>query len=150
MAEQPADVPGAALLAFSGWGTAVIALTSAGATLGPPALERVHALVAGTLFAVGTGALLWAYLVGIARSRHDVVTLSGLFFLGGGTAPRPVRRRFLALTAAEVAAVLVAAGVHPFTDAAFGVLAPMYALGLMALWGARHGSFEPRSTPPTG
>jgi hypothetical protein len=30
----------------------------------------------------------------------------------------------------------------------FGVLVPMYPLGLVGLWGARHGVYPPRKTMP--
>jgi len=127
--------------------TGLLLLTSLGAAIRPTGFERVHAVVSGLLFSVGTGALLWAYAIGISRSRRDVVTLSGLFFLGGASAPRSVRRRFhLALTV-QVVAVVTAAAVRPYSEAAFGVLAPMFGLGLMALWGGRHGAFAAR-TPP--
>jgi hypothetical protein len=46
----------------------------------------------------------------------------------------------------QVVVVVAAASIRPFTEVAFGILAPMYGLGLMALWGARHGAFPPR--PP--
>ena len=42
--------------------------------------------------------------------------------------------------------MVAAASIRPFTEVAFGILAPMFGLGLMALWGGRHGTFPPR--PP--
>src|SRR3546814_9919033 len=92
--------------------------------------------------AVGTGALLWAYALGVSRSRTDAVTLGGLFFLADGTAPPDVRRPFRVALAVEVVAVVAAAAIHPFTQVAFGILAPMFALGLMGMWGGRYGRSE--------
>ena len=46
--------------------------------------------------------------------------------------------------AAAVVAAGAAAAVRPYTAVAFTVLAPMFGLGMMALWGARHGRFPER------
>ena len=46
----------------------------------------------------------------------------------------------------QVLAVVVAASIRPFTEVAFGILAPMFGLGMMALWGGRYGDFPER--PP--
>ena len=147
MADLAAASPGARLVSTTVGATALLAATSLAAALFPDGFERVHAVLSGVLFAAGTVALFWAYALGISRSRHDAVTLSGLFFLGGGAAPRPIRRRFLLALAVQVIVVLAAAAVRPYSEVAFGVLAPMFGLGLMALWGGRHGSFEPRRPP---
>jgi hypothetical protein len=40
------------------------------------------------------------------------------------------------------------AAARPFTALAFSVLVPMFGLGMMALWGARHGTFTPRDASP--
>ncbi|MGQ0833149.1 MAG: hypothetical protein ACT4OV_15890 [Microthrixaceae bacterium] len=130
--------------------TALLVLTSLAAAALPTGFERVHAVVSGLLFSLGTGALLWAYLIGISRSRRDLVTLSGLFFLGGESAPGAVRRRFQVALAVQVVAVVTAAAIRPYSEAAFGVLAPMFGLGLMALWGGRHGSFSAKDPPSAG
>jgi hypothetical protein len=96
------------------------------------------------LFLVGTGAMLWAYGLGVSRSRTELISVAGLFFLTGDVAPAKIRRTLQLAIAVEVVAVVVAASVHPYTEVAFGVLAPMYGLGLMGLWGGRHGEFPPR------
>lgn len=126
-------------LAYSG--TTAVVGTSLAASVLPDTFGVVHAVLAAVLFAVGTGALLWAYALGVSRSRTLVVTMAGLFFLSGPTAPPTVRRRFRLALAVQTVAVVAAASARPYTDVAFGVLAPMYGLGLMSLWGARHGSF---------
>ena len=40
------------------------------------------------------------------------------------------------------------AAARPFTPLAFGVLAPMFGLGVMGLWGAKFGTFPPRPPEP--
>jgi hypothetical protein len=39
----------------------------------------------------------------------------------------------------------VAAGLRPYTAVAFGVLVPMFGLGLTGLWAVRSGTFPPRT-----
>ncbi len=145
MAEEGrAAEPGATLVNVDLVGTGVLAVTSAGAAVAPDALAVVHAGLSLALFAVGTGALLWAYTLGISRSRTDLVSIPGLFLLTTPTAPDATRRTFYLALVVQAMAVIVAASIRPFSEVAFGVLAPMYGLGLMALWGGRYGEFPPR------
>ena len=71
--------------------------------------------------------------------------MSGLVFLSD-CAPAAVRRKLLGATGVQVVAALVTASIRPFTSLAFGVLAPVFGLGLQCLWAARHGDFPAR--PP--
>jgi hypothetical protein len=48
-------------------------------------------------------------------------------------------------TAVQVVAVVAAASIRPYTEVAFGILAPMFGLGLMGLWAGRYGTFPPRN-----
>lgn len=95
------------------------------------------------LFAAGTVAFVAALARAIGRSRTEEITMAGLFFLSG-TAPAPVRRQLLASVAVEVVVALVAAVLRPYTSLAFGVLVPVYGLGLAGLWGATRGTYAPR------
>ena len=70
----------------------------------------------------------------------------GLFFLAGEVAPPATRRALRIATGVEVVAVVAAASIRPYTEVAFGILAPMFGLGMMGVWGGRHGEFPPR--PP--
>ncbi len=130
--------------AFAGTG-ALVATSAAGAAL-PDTFGLVHAGLSVFLFAIGTAALLWAYALGVSRSRTDLITVPGLFFLSGDAAPGSIRRALRAAVAVEVVAVVAAASIRPFTEVAFGILAPMFGLGLMGVWGGRYGEFAPR--PP--
>jgi len=96
------------------------------------------------MFAVGVGALIAGYVRAIARSRQDEISVAGLFLLAG-SAPRPVQLRLAGAFVAQVAVALGAAGAGVNTLVASAVLAPVYGLGLMGLWGARHGAFPPRA-----
>jgi hypothetical protein len=141
-------VAGARILWWNRWATVVFVVVSLGAAVAPDPLERLSVPVDLVLFAVGCGAFLWAYALAIGRSRYELVTMGGVFFLAGGVAPRAVALELqIALAVQTVVGVGVAAA-RPFTALAFSVLVPMFGLGMMALWGARHGAFTPRDAAP--
>jgi hypothetical protein len=146
VADRSDDLPpgdGIVNLLFAGTG-ALVGTSLAGALL-PDTFGIVHAILSGVLFAIGTGAMLWGYALGVSRSRAVSVTMAGLFFLAGGSAPTDVARRFRLALAVETVVVVAAALVRPDSNMPFGVLAPMFALGLMAVWGGRYGVFEART-----
>jgi hypothetical protein len=97
------------------------------------------------LFVVGMVAFLVAYARAIGRSRTEQVEILGVYFLGGGAAPPPVRRALLSDFAVQVVVAVVTASIRPYTAVAFGVLVPMLGLGLAGLWGATHGAFGARA-----
>ncbi len=138
--------PGAGIVNLAFGGTGALVATSLAATALPDTFGLVHAGVSVVLFTIGTGAMLWAYALGVSRSRTDLVGIPGLFFLAGGVAPAATQRQLRVAVTVQVAAVVVAAAIRPFSEVAFGILAPMFGLGLMAMWAGRHGDFEPR--PP--
>jgi len=126
-------------------GTAIFAVTAIPAAIAPDTFAGVAVIVSLVLFGLGMLAFVWAYAVAVGRSRTDLIGIGGLFFLAG-SAPRSVQRPLIASLVAEVVIAGVTAGTRVYTPLAFGVLVPMYGLGLMGLWGARFGTFPPR--PP--
>jgi hypothetical protein len=144
--EHEQEEAGSGLVNLAFMGTAAIVVTSVAAAAAPATFARAHAVVSIVLFAVGTGALLWAYALGVSRSRTELVSVAGLFFLAGGVAPPATRRALRVALAVEVVAVVAASSIRPFTEVAFGILAPVFGLGLLAVWSGRHGTFPPR--PP--
>ncbi len=118
------------------WATAVFAAMATGA-LAVPALRIPAAVVAGLLWFAGGVLMIAALVIGARRSRTEVVDIAGLFFTHA-----PIRMR-LAL-GAQTAIAFATALARPNTSAAFGILAPISVLGLMGLWGARHGAFPAR------
>lgn len=125
-------------------GTAAFVAVAVAAASLPDHLAVVAVVVDLVLFAAGIVAFVGALLKAADRSRTEMVTLAGVFWLSG-SAPSRARRPLLGALAVEVAVALVTAGVRPFTGLAFGVLVPVYGLGLTGLWGARHGTFAARS-----
>jgi hypothetical protein len=77
--------------------------------------------------------------VALARSANGDDIVVGTLFLAQGAAPRAVRVQLYVALATSVA---IAAGTG--TSDAFGILVPMLPLGLVGLWGARHGVFPAR------
>jgi hypothetical protein len=82
-------------------------------------------------------------LAAAARSRTDEISLAGIWWLTG-TAPAPVRRSLLGAFGVQVVVALATAIARPFTGLAFGILVPVFGLGLAGLWAARRGSFPSR------
>jgi hypothetical protein len=46
--------------------------------------------------------------------------------------------------AIQVVVAVTTASIRPFTTLAFGILVPMFGIGMNGLWAARHGRFGPR------
>ena len=136
--------PGAGIVNLAWAGTGAFVAVAAGGVLAPDGMGPVVAGLSLVLFSVGCVAFLWSYGIAIGRSRHDQISIAGLYFLSGGSAPRDVRRRLLVALAVQVVAAVAAASIRPFTSVAFGVLVPVFGLGLCGLWAARYGTFERR------
>lgn len=139
------DTPGTTIINVSWVGTSIYAVVALLGTIVPDWFAVPTAVVSIVLFFLGCIVFLWAYGVAVARSRTDLIGIGGLYFLAG-TAPKVVRFRLRLSFAVEVVSALVSSSIRPFTPMAFGFLVPVFGLGLMGLWGARHGTFEPRAT----
>lgn len=137
--------PGAGIVTSSLAGTAAFAVVAAVGVVAP-AFEVVTAVVSGALFVLGCVVFLCAYALAVGRSRTEAIGIGGLYFLAGDSAPASVRRRLMVALAAQVVLALVAAGLRPYTPMAFGILVPVFGLGLAGLWGARHGRFAARTS----
>jgi hypothetical protein len=137
---------GARLVTTALAGTAAFVLTALGGVVVPDAFELAVVVVSLVLFAIGCVAFLWAYAVAVSRSRRETIGIAALFFLQG-SAPRDVRRRLLGALAVQVVVAFAAASIRPFTGVAFGILVPVFGIGMCGLWGARYGTFTPRAEP---
>lgn len=137
--------PGAGIVTLSWVGTGVFTAVATIATLLPDDAARPAAFVHVALFAVGVVAFLWAYAIAVARSRTDAIGIGGLYFLAG-SAPNVIRVRLLVALGVQVGVAIVSASIRPYTAVAFGILVPMFGLGLAGLWGAKHGTFPARET----
>jgi hypothetical protein len=142
--EIDADVPGGAIVNGSWAGTGLYVATAVLATIDPEGLSGPGVAVDLGLFAIGCAAFLWAYAVAVSRSRTDAIGIGGLYFLQG-SAPRVIQLRLLIPLAIQVVVAIATASLRPYTAVAFGILVPIFGLGLAGLWGARYGHFDARS-----
>jgi hypothetical protein len=136
--------PGDAIVTVAWAGTGVFVATATLATILPDDIASLAAVVDVLLFAVGVVAFLWSYGIAVSRSRVDRVSIAGVYFLADEVAPREVRIRLRLALAVQIVVAIVSASIRLYTAVAFGVLVPVFGLGLMGLWGARHGRFPPR------
>ena len=146
----PADPDaGRALVLADAVGTALFVVTAVvEAILLERWTELVGVTVALVLFALGCVAFLLAYARAIQRSRHDEIAVASLFLLAGPAVPGPVKAKLGGLLAIQVVVALATALIRSFSPLAFGVLVPVFGVGLNGLWAARHGAFPPRRATP--
>ncbi len=159
----PSESPGPASSVFGGRvvrfdvvGTALFAAMSA---LGSfvEAVRVPAAIVSVVLFAVGVATFIWSYISALERSRIDELGVANLYLLTGPTAPKPVKRALMGSLYVQVVACIAAAAagfsqvsIGEANPLAFGMLVPMFGLGLNGLWASRLGTFGPRILTPTG
>lgn len=139
---DPVPVEGRRLVTASLVGTIVFVLAAVAATVAS-AMRPVGVAVSLALFGLGCIAFLWAYAIAVERSRTSEIGVGGLYFLAG-CAPSSVRRLMMGAVAVQTVVAVATASIRPFTTVAFGILVPMYGLGMAGLWAARHGSFPTR------
>ena len=133
-------------------GTAVFAVTATlAAALFTSLWQWVAAITALTLFAIGVFAFLWSYWNAVQRSRHDVISVTGLYMLLGDPTPARVRGIMLTTLLVQVAIAVATTFARldgpdgkPGSSLALGFLVPMLGFGLNGLWAAYHASFPPR------
>jgi len=134
--------PGARIITLSWVATVLFAATAIPTLVPVKALDTVAVVTALVLFAASIPLWLYGFAVGVSRSRQELISISGLFFLHGA-APPVVRRLLLGSFAATLLVTIVTAGAEPF-----GVLVPVLPLAFASLWASRHGTFAPRPLPP--
>jgi hypothetical protein len=129
---------------LAGWLCDVLfAVTAIPVALGVDALDDPAVVVALLLFFASLVVWCWALgLAAVRTTRGDDVQVWSLFLLEG---PVPARARWQLYGSFVVclAITIATASANPF-----GVLVPMFPLGLVGLWGARHGVYPPRKTMP--
>jgi hypothetical protein len=130
------------IVAASWLSTALFAATAVPAASGVDGLDRTAVVVSLALFALSIPVWLAAIARGAVRTtRGELVDVPGLFFLAGSAPRRVVVHLFGSLV------VAVGIAVATVSREPFGFLEPMLSLGLIGLWGARHGTFPPRPEP---
>jgi hypothetical protein len=81
------------------------------------------------------------------------VGVANLYLLTGTTAPKNVKRLMSGALAVQVLAAFIGAFIgvaglkeNDVNALAFGVLVPMFGIGMNGVWAARYGSYGPRVT----
>lgn len=130
---------GRGIIGFGWAANALFAVTAIPVAVGANDLIGVAIGVSLLLFLVSVGAFVYAFLLAMSRSAEgDDVAVANLFFLQG-SAPKPIRWKFLGMFAVCLAIAAATAAWEPF-----GVLVPMLPVGLAGTWAARYGVFPPR------
>ena len=132
-------------------GTGVfIAVTIFGAATFSDASKSIVVAVDLVLAAIGVCAFLLGYWTAVQRSRTDEISVAELYFLMNNVAPANVRRLMIWCLTSQVVVGIGGAVARPNTDGkpgsvlAFGVLVPLFGLGLNGHWTAHNGTFAPR------
>jgi hypothetical protein len=134
--------PGRGIIRLDLVGTIAFALvTLVGSVSETAAADLANLVVSAVLFVGGCVAFGVGFVLAAGRSRTEVVDLAGLFYLTGSGPPR-ARRPLLGLWFAQIAVAVASV----FTlQPPFGVMAPVWGIGLITVWGSRHGRFPGRT-----
>lgn len=138
---------GSGIIIVSMVGTAVFVLSGLLAAVFMGGFMVAYVVVSLLQFAFGTVVFALAFLRAVDRSREQTIGVGGLFF-GSGSMPTPVQRRLVGALVVQVVASIAVASSHVYTALAFGVVAPMWALGFTGLWAAAYGTFPERAFDP--
>lgn len=131
---------GRAIIRTSWASNVVFAVTALPLVAGADGLRSAAIVTALVLFAASLVVWVWAFAAAVRRSAEgDNIVVSNLFLIEGD-APRAVRAHLYGSFGVCLAITALTASSDPF-----GVLVPMLPLGLVGLWGARHGVFPSRS-----
>lgn len=144
--DDAAETPGmrGAFLIRASWVGTIVFGVWAFLAVAFESVEVVALTIDVVLFFVGIAAFLVAYARAIARSRDVVLGVGGIYFLAGA-ATRELQVKLLSSVAVQLIVALITASMRPFTALAFGMLVPMYGVGVAGLWGAFHGVFPERA-----
>ncbi|MEO5901279.1 MAG: hypothetical protein ABIR68_14295 [Ilumatobacteraceae bacterium] len=151
-----AEQPGFAIVRFGIVGTVlfVVAMAIAVPLRTARSGQVLIAAASMLLFAAGVATSLWAYTSALERSRTAEVGVSNLFLLTGPTAPKPVRLTLWACLVVQIVVAIAGASIgiagldkDQLNALAFGVLVPMFGIGVNGIWAARHGSYGARQAP---
>lgn len=134
-------MPASRLIRIDAAGTlALVLVTVAASAVTSGWTGALNLVVSTVLFVGGCAAFAVGFLKAVDRSRTEEIDLAGLFYLTGA-ASREARRAMLGLWYVQIAtATLSAFTVSP----PWGVMAPVWGIGMLTLWSARHGRFPPR------
>jgi hypothetical protein len=141
-------VPGTGIIRTSLVGTAVFCVAGLLGAIWPDVFGLPFLVVSLVEFLIGCVAFVLAFLRAVDRSRTEAIGIGGLFFAAGSTPKRAQQALVGSLVVQTVVAIAVGSA-RLYSALAFGILAPMWALGLTGLWVAAYGDFPERTPEPT-
>lgn len=142
-------------------GTAIFVASSTVAAVVFEGVAKTQGVVVSlVLFGLGVVFFLWGYWRAVQRSRRDVMSVTELYFLVGPSIEQRTARVMNAMLTVQVVVAVTTAVVRgstpgadgtstPGSTLAFGVLVPIFGLGLNGLWSSAHGRFPGRSGATT-
>ena len=113
------------------------------AFFGSDSVRNIVAIACSAVFVAGAALFTWAFTIAAGRSRMEELTVGGAFFLAGSV-EKPDRRWAYGYLTAQTLIGFAGAAADPYTTMAFGVLVPMFGLGVIAFLGSAHGAFRQR------
>ena len=142
------EIEGRGLLVADAVGTvALLLVTLVIAVSDSDAAQVLNLVVAGVLFLGGCVGFTIGFLRAVGRSRTEQIDMAGLFYLTG-SAPKETQRAFMGLWFAQIA--IAAVSIAFSRPVPFGVMAPLWGIGIIAWWGSVHGTFPPRADASHG
>lgn len=124
--------------------TGVFALATLLTHVFAESLDLTYAIYCSVLSALGVMLFLLGFWNGVQRSRIEDVNLSGLLAVAPSHVGRAAALRIWLVIVAQIAIAATGTALRPFTQQTFGLLVPMFGVGLAALWGSRYAKFHPR------
>ena len=140
--------PGGGIVRASLVGTALFTVLGVLGAVWPDVFGLPFLVVSLVEFLVGTVVFVLAFLRAVDRSRTEAIGIGGLFFAAGSTPPK-VQRALIGSLVVQTVVAIVVGSVRLYSVMAFGILAPMWALGFTGLWVAAYGTFPERAPEPT-
>ena len=131
--------PGKRIVQASWASNVLFAVTAIPVAVGVDAFDGPAVAAALVLFAISLGVWCYAFALAVGRTARGDDVVVGNLFLMQGPVPKVVRLHLFGSLALCLAITAGTAAADPF-----GVLVPMMPLGLIGLWGARHGTFPAR------
>jgi len=141
-------LPGTGIIRASLAGTVVFVVLGVLGAVAPDVFGAPFLVVSLVEFLVGTVVFFLAFLRAVDRSRTEAIGVGGLFF-AAGSAPRPAQRALVGSLVVQTVAAIVVGSIRLYTVMAFGIMAPMWALGFVGLWVSTYGTFPARTPEPT-
>ena len=138
--DEQSSYAGRQVITASWAGNALFAVTAAPAAAGVDAFDIPAIAVALLLFLAGIVVWVASYVRAVVRNVNGEAVTVPRMFLWQGNVPRAVTWQLYGSLAVCILIVAGTASAEPF-----GTLVPMYPLGLVGLWGARYGTFPPRT-----